>query len=867
LASAEVTEFTRITARLVALTAALLMLLVAVVACGRPGVDLPDPDPGVPLTLAEERAAALSNVRYALSLDIPSSLSEALSGTVAIRFELKDASRPLVLDFAPDSGNITSVSTTSGPASYRAVNEHIVVAADHLVAGENTIEIAFRAGDAALNRNPDFLYSLFVPARARLAFPCFDQPDIKARFTLELTTPGDWAAISNGAETAREASGSRVRVRFAETQPIPTYLFAFAAGRFQVEQAERAGRTYRMFHRETDAAKVARNRDAVFDLQASALAWLEDYTGMPYQFGKFEFVLVPSFQFSGMEHPGSVYYNAASILLDESATEAQMLNRASLIAHETAHMWFGDLVTMRWFNDVWMKEVFANFMAAKIVNPAFPKVNHELRFLTSMYPAAYSVDRTGGTHPIRQELANLNEAGSLYGPIIYQKAPIAMRQLELLIGATGMQQGLRMYLKQFAFGNATWLDLVRLLDEQSQRDVAAWSSAWIEQAGRPAIRTSVQIDGDTGQVRELAFIGSGAPQRLQVLVGTAARYQTFDVELAGERTTVEQARGMPRPFVLPTGGGLGYGLFVLDVASQRYLLEHVGEIRDPVARGAAWITLWDQVLEGWVPADAFLDAVLRALATETTEQNVQLLTGYVEDLFWRYLPDAARASFATRLETMLTRGLRSSSSTTMKATYFNAFRTTVISAEGLAFLERVWRRAEKIPGLPLAEPDEANMALDLAVRSVPNAAAILDEQRQRFTNPDRKARFEFVMPALAADAPTRDRFFESLREVDNRRREPWVIEGLRYLNHPLRADEARKHLRPALDLLPDIRRTGDIFFPRNWMDAVLSGHRSREAAAVVQTFLVEQKDLPVRLRRIVLQSADPLFRASGTKTN
>ena len=824
---------------------------------------MPDPEPGIPLTLAEERAAALSHVRYALSLDLPSSASEAVSGTVAIRFELKDASRPLVLDFAPGGEYVTSVSTGRGRASYRAVNDHIVVAADDLVAGENVIEIAFRAGDAALNRNPEFLYSLFVPARAHLTFPCFDQPDIKARLTLELTTPSDWTAISNGAETTREASGGRVRVRFAETLPIPTYLFAFAAGRFQVEQGERSGRSYRLLHRETDAAKVARNLDAVFDLHASALAWLEDYTGIPYQFGKFEFVLVPSFQFSGMEHPGSVYYNAASIFLDESATENQMLNRATLIAHETAHMWFGDLVTMRWFNDVWMKEVFANFMAAKIVNPAFPKVNHDLRFLTSMYPSAYSVDRTGGTHPIRQELENLNEAGSLYGPIIYEKAPIVMRQLELLLGAGELQQGLRAYLQQFSFGNATWLDLVRLLDARTERNLAAWSSAWVEQAGRPTIRTSVQVDADVGRVRELAFSNSGAAQRVQVLAGTAARYQTFDLELTGDKTTVDQARGLPRPFVLPTGGGLGYGLFVLDVASQRYLLEHASEFRDPLTRGAAWITLWDQVLERWVPTTAFLEAALRALPAETTEQNVQLLTGYVADLFWRYVSDSDRASFAPRVEATLSAGIRRSSSSSMKATYFNAFRTTVTSADGMAFLERVWRRAEKIPGLTLAEPDEANMALDLAVRSVPNAAAILDEQRQRFTNPDRKARFEFVMPALSADAPTRDRFFESLRDVNNRRREPWVLEGLRYLNHPLRSDEARKYLRSALDLLPEIRRTGDIFFPARWTDAVLSGHRDAETAAIVRAFLEEKRDLPDRLKRIVLQSADPLFRASG----
>src|SRR5206468_1710638 len=264
--------------------------------------------------------------------------------------------------------------------------------------------------------------------------------------------------------------------------------FAFAAGRFQLETAERSGRWYRMLHRETDVKKVERNKKAVFDLHGSSLEWLEKYTGIPYPFGKFDFVLIPSFQFSGMEHPGAIFYNASSVLLDESATENQMLGRAVTIAHETAHMWFGDLVTMRWFDDVWLKEVFANFLAAKIVHPLFPDVNHDLRFLLAHYPAAYGVDRTAGSHAIRQELDNLNEAGSLYGAIIYQKAPIVMRQLELILGADSLCEGLRAYLGQFRFGNATWLDLVKLLDERTDIDLAEWSRVWVEEAGRPSIR-------------------------------------------------------------------------------------------------------------------------------------------------------------------------------------------------------------------------------------------------------------------------------------------------------------------------------------------------------------------------------------------
>ena len=408
-------------------------LIVAIAAAAASTMQPPQgPGPGIPLTLAEERAARVSDLRYDLHFSVPADQGP-VTGRVRIGFALKDASRPLSLDFAAPT-RPASVRANSADVTESATTDHVVVPANQLREGRNEITVEFVAGDAALNRNPEFLYTLFVPARAHLTFPCFDQPDLKARWSLHLELPASWEAVANGAETSRTEADGRALLSFAETEPLSTYLFAFAAGRFSVETAERSGRTFRMLHRETDAAKVARNREAVFDLHASALAWLEQYTGIPYPWGKFDFVLIPSFQFGGMEHAGAIFYNAASLLLDPSATQNQKLGRASLIAHETAHMWFGDLVTMRWFNDVWMKEVFANFMAAKIVNPTFPEINHDLRFLLAHYPAAYDVDRTPGTNAIRQRLDNLNEAGSLYGAIIYQKAPIVMRQLETILG-------------------------------------------------------------------------------------------------------------------------------------------------------------------------------------------------------------------------------------------------------------------------------------------------------------------------------------------------------------------------------------------------------------------------------------------------
>ena len=835
---------------------------------------------GVPLALATQRAADISDLRYQLAFSIPASQSEPIAASETIRFTLKDASHPQAVDFVDRNHTALSNVSVNGRAfQVRVVDDHIVIPPERLVAGENVVEIGFVASDAPLNRNPEFLYTIFVPARAHEAFPCFDQPDMKARFALELVVPTDWQAVANGAETSREPAGDRLRIKFAETQPISTYLFAFAAGKFQIETAQRDGRTFRMFHRETDAAKVARNRDAIFDLHASSLKWLEDYTSIPYPFGKFDFVAVPSFQFGGMEHPGAIFYNASGILLDESATENQYLNRANVIAHETSHMWFGDLVTMRWFNDVWMKEVFANFMAAKIANPQFPKVNHELRFLVSNYPAAYAVDRTQGTHPIRQELDNLNEAGSLYGAIIYQKAPIVMRQLERLIGVDTMRDGLRAYLKQFSFSNATWLDLVKTLDDRTDRDLAEWSHVWVEEAGRPLLRTEWETTPE-GR-REMAILQrdprSGRTlhwtEQISVLLGTPDAAREIPLELKSDRTVLPDSMAPPDvQFILPGGGGLAYGGVMLDDRSREYLVEHVEQLHDPVARGATWITLWDELLNGRVDPPAFLEAALRALPREDTEQNVQLVTSYVDEIFWRFIGPNTRAAFAPRVERTLRDGLQRASTSSLKSTYFSRFRATVTTPGGIAFLERVWKRQEKVPGLTLAEPDEATMALELAVRGLPNAQAILEEQRGRFQNPDRRARFEFVMPALSADETTRDAFFKKLADVNNRRREPWAVEGLQYLNHPLRSAHAVAYIRPALDLLQEIQQTGDIFFPKNWMDALLDGHNSREAVDAVREFLDAhpQPDpaspspepvYPVRLRRIILQSADDLFRA------
>jgi aminopeptidase N len=835
------------------------------------------PDAGVPLDVATARAANISSLRYELKLAIPDALASPLTGIETIRFELKDASAPLVIDFDPNPAaprgggdHVTSVEANGKPAAFQYVNGHIVIPAAALVRGANAIRIVFNAGDASLNRNSDFLYTLFVPARARLAFPVFDQPDLKGRWSLTLEHPAKWQSAANGAELSRAANGERVTVTFAETQPLPTYLVAFICGDFKVETAERNGRTFRMFHRETDAAKVARNRDAIFDLHAHALDYLERYTGIPYAFGKFDFVAIPAFQFGGMEHAGKILYNASGLMLDESATQNQLLGRASVISHETAHMWFGDLVTMRWFNDVWMKEVFANFMAAKIVNPSFPNVNHDLRFLLSNYPSAYEVDRTPGANPIRQQLDNLQEAGSMYGNIIYQKAPVVMRHLEALLGEDNFRDGLREYLKAHAFGNATWPDLITVLDARTPLDLQQWSRSWVDMPGRPTIETILETKN--GSITRLAFRQRDTwnnrnltwTQQLRVAIGGHAPEKIVNVEMTGRDVEVKEAAGWPVPrYVLPNGRGWAYGDFILDKTTLAYLMSNLPDIADPLTRGSAWVTLWDSLLDGRVEPDAFLDLALRSLPRENDEQMTSRILGYAANTYWRFLDQPQRLTRAARFESLLREGLAAANTPSQKASWFGTLRNVAQTPATLDWLRQVWEKKENVTGLPLAEADYTSLALELAVRQVDGWRDILQTQLTRIENPDRKGRFQFVMPALSADPAERDRWFQALKDVNNRRREPWVLEGLNYLHHPLRADASKKYVQPSLEMLWEIQKTGDIFFPKRWLDATLGGYQTKDVADTVRAFLKSlPANYPDRLRNITLQSVDELNRAA-----
>lgn len=819
---------------------------------------------GVSQILAKARKKTISNLAYTLKFDIPAQKNQPIPASESITFDWVKNTSPLQLDFKEERSHLQAVSVNRKTVPIVFQNEHLVISTAFLTPGRNTISIQFTAGNLSLNRNDDFLYTLLVPDRARTVFPCFDQPDLKAKFQLSLTMPKGWRAMTNAAVKDSAQTGERITINFRQSEVIPTYLFSFVAGKFTSISRKMGNRPMTLLHRETDTTKIRLSLDPIFNLHADALTFLEEYTQIPYPFQKFDFAAIPDFQYGGMEHVGAIDYKLASLFLDNGATRDQKLSRATLISHETAHMWFGDMVTMRWFDDVWLKEVFANFMADKITEVSSPDANYDLQFVVDHFPAAYGVDRTEGANPIGQPLANLQEAGTLYGGIIYHKAPIMMRQLERLMGKTALRDGLRDYLKKYAFSNATWSDLIAILDARTPVDLASWNRVWVSETGRPKFTYQLEKQGDKISrfvIDQKGEDGSNRvwPQGFEVALVYADHVDELTVNMNQARVTLPEAVSKMVPeFVVFNSSGQGYGVFPVDTA----MISQLGSLKNPVTRAATYINLYENMLAGQVITPARLASVYQELLSKESEElNLRLLTGQLSDIVWNYtLPDN-RLALAKSVEQATWQAMEAEPTPGKKKLLFRLYQNVALSQEARDRLYGIWNDQKAPTGVTLTEDDYTSLALALAVRDYP-VEGILAKQLLRIKNPDRKKRLEFMMPALSGNVAERDQFFASLAQESNREREAWVTAALGYLHHPLRAETSVKYLPKSLELLEEIQRTGDIFFPESWLRSTLSSYQTPDVTQLVRKFLSDRPTYNPRLRAKLLQAADATFRAS-----
>lgn len=829
----------------------------------------PELESGVSRRLAEYRKMVIKDISYNLALDIPRLKKDKIGALEVISFYLNINQYPLQLDFREDASKIKSFRVNDKTVAVKYQDEHLIIAPEYLVLGKNKVELNFEAGEGALNRNENYLYTLFVPDRARTVFPCFDQPDLKATYTLKLELPANWKSIANASVMDSIVTGDRKTVYYNTSDTISTYLFAFAAGKFEKATGQLAKGEAEYLYRETDTAKIKQSIKEAFAIHTSSLKFLEEWTGIPYPFQKFGFVAIPDFQFGGMEHPGAIQYKASAMFLDGGATKDQLDARSNVIAHETAHMWFGDLVTMNWFTDVWMKEVFANFMADKSMESVRGKAVFDLKFLLDHFPAAYGIDRTQGSNPIRQDLNNLKDAGSLYGNIIYHKAPIMMRQLERLMGKERFQQGAREYLHKFANGNASWPDLISILDKYSDVDLQKWNKVWVNDTGRPVV--DYVLEQKNNKITKLMISQTPEygdnrvwPQLFEVKFYYADHSKELIINLNTDKTDIKEAEGMAVPlFVQFNSSGQGYGLWPVD----EKMLTVLYDIADPLNRASAYISLYENMLSRRaVTPKQLLDLFTAGLKKEKEELNVKLLTGYLANVYWEFLTMQERKVWSAKLEESLWEAIKYQTLPNNKKLLFKAFQDVFLSKRAWSRLHEVWAAQEAPQGIKLTEDDYTSLAFSLALRA-DTGAGILKKQLARITNADRRKRFEFIAPAISADEAIRDDFFRSLAQKTNREKESNVVAALYYLHHPLRQATSTKYLSESLALLTEIQATGDIFFPQNWLQAIFGYYQSAEAAQIIKEFLKQNPNYNPKLKTKILQAADHVFRAQELLRN
>jgi len=817
---------------------------------------------GVSKKLAIYRKSLLSNINYKLELDIPKDRNKIINAVEELTFQLSANKYPLQIDFRENAKKIKALQANGVHVEVNHKNEHLIIDSKYLKQGVNVINLSFEAGEAALNRNSDYLYTLFVPDRARTVFPCFDQPDLKGTYSLSLKIPKDWKAMANGTLRDSVITGDRKTYYFNTSDTLSTYLFAFAAGKFTLAEGKVGNMITDFLYRETDPLTIKNSLDEVFNIHSKSLRYLENWTGIPYPFQKFGFVAIPDFQFGGMEHAGAIQYKSSALFLDEGATKDQLNARNNLIAHETAHMWFGDLVTMNWFTDVWMKEVFANFMADKSTEDITGKEVFDLKFLTDHFPAAYSIDRTKGSNPIRQDLENLKDAGTLYGNIIYHKAPIIMRQLERLMGKGKFQMGVREYLTKFANKNASWPDLITILDKYTDADLQKWNKVWVNEAGRPVIDYTIEKASNKIEkfvIKQTSEYGADKiwPQLMEVTLYYPGHIEELTINLNSKNVELKAAEGKEIPsFILFNSSGQGYGLWPLDTA----IFKKIYSIEKPVNRSSVYISLYENMLNGrYIKPSELLNLFVKGLDQEKEELNLKLITNYISNIYWEFISVNERAGKSASLETALWNSMQKQSLQNNKKVLFKTYQDIYLSSEAGKRLNEIWENQKAPTGIKLTEDDYTSLAFSLVLRD--GDSSILDKQFKRITNIDRRKRFEFIAPAVSSSVKKRDDFFKSLELKSNRDKESNVGAALYYLHHPLRQKNSFKYLKKSLDMLVEIQKTGDIFFPQNWLQATFGYYQSKEALKIVQDFLEKNPHYNPKLKAKIFQCSDNLFRA------
>lgn len=847
---------------------------------------------GVSRELARQRAARIYDLRYRLRIELAPGEAR-FRGRVEISLRLRDTASPVILDFRDldDQGNVIDGRMRNPQVNSLSIddlkqtNGHIVIPAHHFKSGENSIALDFDSAVAPAGRpviryldrddGSEYIYTLFVPMDASLAFPCFDQPDLKGRFSLEIAAPESWSVIANTPPEGalmHAVPDSRVEyrmTRFLQTPPISTYLLAFAAGPFAELAGSGPGAPLRLYVRRSKLDRAREEWPEVERLTRDGIGFLAKFFDHRFPFAKYDQVLIPGFAYGGMEHVGATFLREDAVLFRSTPTANDRMGRASLVLHELTHQWFGDFVTMRWFDDLWLKEGFATYMAYRAMAELLSPDDVWKRFSQTLKPAAYAIDATRGTTPIYQEVPNLKDAKSAYGAIVYQKAPAILHALAFTIGDAAFRDGVRIFLKEHAYANAEWNDLIRAFERASKTSLGPWADAWVRKRGMPQVdlnwkcTSAGKISRLEAQQRDVLNEGGLWPIRSQLLLAYKdGSVDTLTLSLDAAKTVVGEAAGRRCPaYVFANDGDYGYGRFSLDAHSRKTVTDLLARpdavIGNSLRRALLWSALWEAVREAKMAPVDFVELTAGALARESDEDLTLVLLGRATTAFQRYLSDAQRNRTAPLLERLCLERMQNAESLGLRITYFRAFRALATTAEGRNNLKRLLAGKLNIEGLTLQPLDRWQTVRALLVAGDEEAEALLEGERRRDTSDDGRKQ-SYLTEAGRADAATKKRYFDDYLRNRNVP-EDWVEGSLAGFNAWNQSALTRAYLEPALAALPQMKRERKIFFVLAWLNSFIGGQRDASALAAVREFLrTHTLDRDLQLK--VLEVMDELER-------
>ena len=716
--------------------------------------------PSLTAVQARERAQLLDVTAYDLDLDLDRG-AEVFSSTSRIAFSCRRPGEGSVLDVRARTLESVSLNgqaldpatCVDGRLSLPQLAADNVVEVVATMAYRHDGEGLHRASDPADGR--DYVYGMSFLDAAPTVFACFDQPDLKAPCTLSVTAPADWVVVANGVcdGPEPERKGAR-RWRFATTPPLATYVVTICAGPYVSVESEHRGIPLRWFARASLAEPLRAQGPELLRVTGQGLDYYEELFGIPYAFGGYDQIFVPEFNPGAMENPGCVTY-AESMLFRGAATTAQRRVRANTILHEMAHMWFGDLVTMRWWDDLWLNESFAEWASTTAQAEATRWKTAWTTFATAEKNWAYRQDQLSSTHPIVAPIRHLEDVEANFDGITYAKGASVLKQLVAYVGRDAFREGLRAYFRAHAWGNTTMADLLRELEAASGRDLAIWSDLWLNTAGVNTLRAELAIEDGTITAASLTQTAVAEhptlrPHRLAIGLydltdggsdgsdgsdstgRRLVRRERFEVNIDGPSTTLPDLVGVRMPdFLLVNDDDLAYAKIRIDERSLAAVQAAPTGFTDSLPQALVLGAMWDMTRDAQLPAPDFVRFVLECLPAEKDSTLVRVLLSQVESATRFYTSPAHRPELAALVAHRL-RALAESAEPGSDAQlqFVTAFAGWARSVEDLDLVEGLLEGSRELPGLAVDTEMRWTLLTSLAVGGRANEERI-DAERRR----------------------------------------------------------------------------------------------------------------------------------------